>query len=115
MVPALGPGPFNAVKIMRLHLSSRLCLGAACAVLLGGNPSLALWRARQPAPPPVAAKPPNRPAVRPVPRNPVKAVQKQEHLQQWMERHSTLSLQDQLRAFDNEPGFRDLLLDAHAR
>jgi len=32
----------------------------------------------------------------------------QEHLAQWMERHSNLSLPDQQRALQNEPGFRDL-------
>ncbi|MGH9597636.1 MAG: DUF3106 domain-containing protein [Edaphobacter sp.] len=33
---------------------------------------------------------------------------KQEHLAQWMDRHSNLSLADQQRALENEPGFRDL-------
>jgi hypothetical protein len=33
---------------------------------------------------------------------------KQEHLEQWMDRHSNLSLPDQQRALSNEPGFRDL-------
>ena len=32
----------------------------------------------------------------------------QEHLAQWMERHSTLPLADQQRALASEPGFRDL-------
>ena len=32
----------------------------------------------------------------------------QEHLAQWMDRHSNLSLPDQQRALQNEPGFRDL-------
>jgi hypothetical protein len=35
-----------------------------------------------------------------------KAIQKQEHLQQWMESHSNLSLPEQLHALDNEPGFK---------
>jgi hypothetical protein len=34
--------------------------------------------------------------------------QKQEHLAQWMDRHSNLPLADQQRALTNEPGFRDL-------
>jgi hypothetical protein len=34
--------------------------------------------------------------------------QKQEHLAQWMDRHSNLSPADQQRALANEPGFRDL-------
>jgi Protein of unknown function (DUF3106) len=33
---------------------------------------------------------------------------KQEHLAQWMDRHSNLPLADQQRALENEPGFRDL-------
>jgi hypothetical protein len=32
----------------------------------------------------------------------------QEHLAQWMERHSNLSLPQQQRALENEPGFRSL-------
>src|SRR5271154_5572584 len=34
--------------------------------------------------------------------------QKQEHLGQWMERHSNLPPAEQQRALENEPGFRDL-------
>jgi hypothetical protein len=34
--------------------------------------------------------------------------QKQEHLAQWMDRHSNLSLPEQQRALEKEPGFRDL-------
>jgi hypothetical protein len=32
----------------------------------------------------------------------------QEHLAQWMDRHSSLPLADQQRALESEPGFRDL-------
>ena len=32
----------------------------------------------------------------------------QEHLAQWMDRHSNLPLAEQQRALENEPGFRDL-------
>jgi hypothetical protein len=35
-------------------------------------------------------------------------VHKQEHLAQWMDRHSNLPLAEQQRALANEPGFRDL-------
>lgn len=34
--------------------------------------------------------------------------QNQEHLAQWMDRHSNLPLPEQQRALENEPGFRDL-------
>jgi hypothetical protein len=33
---------------------------------------------------------------------------KQEHLAQWMDRHSNLPLAEQQKALENEPGFRDL-------
>ncbi|WP_263368688.1 DUF3106 domain-containing protein [Edaphobacter bradus] len=36
------------------------------------------------------------------------AAQRQEHLSQWMERHSNLPLAQQQKALENEPGFRDL-------
>jgi hypothetical protein len=85
---------------MKLHLPSRLGLGAAFAVLLCAAPGFA--RGPQPAPP--AAAKPSRTPIRPV-----KPVQRQPHLQEWMEHHSNLSLPDQLHALDNEPGFR--LLD----
>ncbi|MDR3746192.1 MAG: DUF3106 domain-containing protein [Acidobacteriaceae bacterium] len=38
----------------------------------------------------------------------VRPAQNQEHLAQWMDRHSNLSLADQQRALQNEPGFREL-------
>ena len=34
--------------------------------------------------------------------------QKQEHLGQWMDRHSNLPLADQQKALESEPGFKDL-------
>lgn len=34
--------------------------------------------------------------------------QNQEHLEQWMNRHSSMSLDQQQRALENEPGFRQL-------
>jgi hypothetical protein len=39
----------------------------------------------------------------------------QEHLPQWMARHSNLSPADQQRALENEPGFRDLPLQTQQR
>lgn len=35
-------------------------------------------------------------------------VQRQGHLADWMQKHSNMSLADQQRAMQNEPGFRDL-------
>jgi hypothetical protein len=37
-----------------------------------------------------------------------RAIENQEHLAQWMERHNSLSLSDQLRSLNTEPGFREL-------
>jgi Protein of unknown function (DUF3106) len=48
-----------------------------------------------------------RPAVN-APRPGPGAKPNQEHLAQWMDRHSNLPLADQQRALENEPGFRDL-------
>lgn len=39
----------------------------------------------------------------------------QEHLPQWMARHSNLSPTEQQRALENEPGFRDLPLQTQQR
>lgn len=39
----------------------------------------------------------------------------QEHLPQWMERHSNLSPADQQRALENEPGFRNLPAETQQR
>lgn len=46
--------------------------------------------------------------TRPEPNIVVRPGSNQDHLSQWMERHSNLSLSEQQRALDNEPGFRDL-------
>ncbi|WP_188758583.1 DUF3106 domain-containing protein [Edaphobacter acidisoli] len=39
----------------------------------------------------------------------------QEHLGQWMQQHSNMSLADQQKALDNEPGFRSLPPDVQQR
>lgn len=41
--------------------------------------------------------------------------QRQEHLSQWMERHSNLPLAQQQKALENEPGFRDLPIETQQR
>jgi uncharacterized protein DUF3106 len=83
-----------------LHLR-RVLNGAIAALLLSGatamvaaQPAL-MRRAGQAGRP---AMNPARPGAKP----------KQEHLAQWMERHSNLPLADQQRALESEPGFRDL-------
>jgi len=94
---------------MKLHLPSRLCLGAALAALLSAVPASARFRGPQPAPPPVVLKP-NRPPLRSA-----RPVQRQDHLQQWMERHNSLTLPEQLRALEAEPGFHELPAQAQQR
>ena len=93
---------------MKLPLPFRLCLGAVLAALFSASPAFARWRAPRSAPPPPILRP-NRPPARPAARPPAKPAQRQEpHLQQWMDNHKNLSLPDQQRAFENEPGFHDL-------
>ncbi len=41
--------------------------------------------------------------------------QNQEHLQQWMQSHSNLPIEQQQRALDNEPGFRQLNAETQQR
>jgi hypothetical protein len=88
--------------MMKRMLPIRLWLGAALAISLGVPPCFA--RVREPQP---AAKA-NRPQIRPGARPPGRQGPAQEHLQQWYERHQTLSIPEQQRALENEPGFHDL-------
>jgi hypothetical protein len=73
------------------------------AVCLLAVPAMARGPRQPPTPPAKAI--PTRPIPRAVPR-PQQA--NQEHLSQWMERHSNLSLAEQQRALQNEPGFSTL-------
>jgi len=94
---------------MKANLPSRLCLGAALAALSIAAPAFARFRGPQPAAPPPALKP-NRPPLRQV-----RPAQRQDHLQQWMERHNNLPLPDLQRALEAEPGFRELPAQAQQR
>lgn len=49
------------------------------------------------------------------PKQPQQQPQKQEHLSQWMERHSNLPLEQQQKALESEPGFRDLPSETQQR
>jgi Protein of unknown function (DUF3106) len=96
--------------IMKLHLPIRFCLGSAFVLLSAAAPAFARGLKPPPPPPPPKvqrAQPPNT-AARPEPRIAAKPAENQEHLQQWMDHHSNLSLPDQQRALQNESGFRDL-------
>ena len=108
---------------MKSFFPSRLCLGAAFVLLAAGS---AAARFREPGaaqPPPVikqnhAIQRPearaeiravqSRPAVRLAPNNIAKSPQREEHLERWMQSHGSLSLGEQQRALQNEPGFREL-------
>jgi hypothetical protein len=95
---------------MKGYLPSRLCVGAALIVLSAISPAFARGRAQKTAAPPPAVRqnhPAQQPRVNP-PNAGVRAAQNQEHLQQWMENHKSLSLPDQQRALQNEPGFHEL-------
>jgi len=98
---------------MTWYRSSRLCGGAALLVLLASTPAFARGFAQKTKAAPPALRQ-NRPAPqprvesRPAPNAGIRAAQNQEHLQQWMENHKNLSLPDQQRALQNEPGFHEL-------
>ena len=79
---------------MKPHVPSRLGLCALGALLLAAVPLVA--QPKQPVrrgPAVIAQNPPP---------------EREEHLQRWMESHSRMSLAEQQRALQNEPGFREL-------
>jgi hypothetical protein len=105
---------------MKAHLPTRLLLGAAVVSLLASWPAFGRGfgqksfaksrpaqqnrsaqrgdpRATQPAP-----------AFRSQTNSQIAAPQREEHLEQWMDNHKSLSPADQHRALQNEPGFREL-------
>ena len=94
---------------MKLHLPSRLCLGAAFVLLFASAPAFA--RAPKSAPPPPAPRAqraqPN-PSARPGANIAARPAENQEHMQRWMDNHSNLPLPEMQKALQNEPGFREL-------
>src|SRR5438067_5564156 len=86
------------------HAPIRLCLGAAFALLLAGLPLLAQTRL---APVPQARPPRQQPAEPQLVQNSPRA-EREDHLERWMQNHSNMSLAEQQRALQNEPGFRAL-------
>jgi hypothetical protein len=87
---------------MRHNASIRAGLTLALALSVCGLPALAGGREPQPAP----AKgnhTPARPGVRAPATRP-----NQDHLQQWMERHQSQPVPQQLHDLESEPGFHDL-------
>jgi hypothetical protein len=108
-----------------MRTASPIRLGVCAALLLlVAAPAWARWQAgqkgppprimRQPPPPPRQQQP-NMNAPRPQQRQEQKQelrqeqrVQRQGHLADWMQNHSNMSLAEQQRAMQNEPGFREL-------
>jgi hypothetical protein len=88
---------------MKLELHSRRIVRPAFATLLLSAATVAF--AVQPASLRKAGQ--ARPAMN-APRQGQGQKPKQEHLGQWMDRHSNLPLADQQKALESEPGFKDL-------
>jgi hypothetical protein len=109
---------------MKLHAPIRPAIAAALGLLLAAVPAYARWGQgggqkgasprifRQAPPPAVVERSQRRPnANGNIPRQEQRqqrAIGNQGHLSQWMQSHSNLSLPDQQRALQNEPGFRQL-------
>lgn len=107
--PVLHRGaPQRAAHIMRLHLSSRLLIAAACAVLLAATPAFARIGRQRNQQAPAAVKP-GRPQAQPqmAPRGAARAAA-QDHIPQWMANHSNLPLAEQQRDLEQLPGFHEL-------
>lgn len=93
---------------MKSHRPSRLLLGAAILLLSAVGTAYARQNQQNPNLKPVRPVPhsvPNEGRVRP----------NQPHLAQWMENHRSLSLPQQQRALQNEPGFRELPRETQQR
>src|SRR5579864_3894655 len=97
--------PTQLRPILSTAIAALLLLSAATAVVAA--PPASMRRASQAGRPPA-----NTPHSAPAPKanapkgNAPKG--NQEHLPQWMARHSNLSPTEQQKALENEPGFRDL-------
>jgi Protein of unknown function (DUF3106) len=98
-------GSFSGLnEIMKLpHYLRRILRPAIAAILLTAVSAMV---AAQPASVRKAGQAGHPPMGAPRPGQAPK--QKQEHLGQWMQRHSNMPLDEQQRALANEPGFRDL-------
>jgi hypothetical protein len=116
-------GPSNrTAHIMNRHLPSRLCLAAALCVLLASGPAFARGfgqraqqaaanrqqRAAQRAEGRAAQNNAARPAPNSNPNPGARPAAHPGNLAQWMQDHKNLSLPEQQRALENEPGFREL-------
>lgn len=104
---AVSPGKSFARNDMTSYVLGRLCLGALLSLLVAAGPVCAQSQQQQRRLVPDAK--PVRPDTRtasPTAQNAPPA--REEHLQRWMQNHSSMSLAQQQRALQNEPGFREL-------
>jgi hypothetical protein len=88
----------------------RLCACAAFAALLAAAPAFAQARKQlAPEAPPQRVQPQDQqPEWRAPAAPPSDELQREGHLQRWMQSHANMSLAEQQRALQNQPGFRDL-------
>lgn len=86
---------------MNRYAPIRTGLTVAVALLLMAAP---VWAQTRLAP--QVETPPPRQAIRPP--ESTSRVEREEHLERWMESHSNMSLAEQQRALQSEPGFREL-------
>jgi len=104
----------RTAHIMRPHRPSRLFLGAALCLLLS-TPAFA-GRGQKTRPPAIRQQERAPHANQPLeprpeiaaPRQNAAPVQPDGHLPRWIEDHKNLSLPEQQKALENEPGFREL-------
>jgi uncharacterized protein DUF3106 len=120
----------RTAHIMKRHLPSRLCLAVALCVLLASGPAFARGfgqgaaqraaanrqqRTAQRAQARSAQNNPARPAPYSNPNPEARPAAHPGNLAQWMQDHKNLSLPDQQRALENEPGFRQLPAETQQR
>jgi hypothetical protein len=95
---------------MNLLAPVRLCLAAAFALLLAGVPAWTQERKQlAPEAPPQRVEPRDQRQGLRAPAGPQNSpLQRDGHLQRWMQNHSNLPLEQQERELQNQPGFREL-------
>jgi hypothetical protein len=112
---------------MRAYLPSRLSLGAALCLLLAGGPAFARGLLQGPRAQAIrqqraaqrsetrAQNNAARPSAKTAPNSAIRPAAHAGNLAQWMDSHKKLSLADQQRALENEPGFRELPAETQQR
>lgn len=107
---AVPPSHRTTAVTMNSQVPTRLWLGAGLVLLLAAAPALAQMR-RQLAPDATQQHPQpqqEQPQFRPPERPDNTELQREGHLQRWIQNHANMSLAEQQRALQNQPGFREL-------